>query len=375
MKYLIIGAGAAGASAAKEILKNRKEEDQIKIFTDENYSFYYRPRLIECLSGEVKVEDIIINDQQWFAENDIDLHLGEKITEIDTETKTVKSDQGNYNYDKLLLANGSHCFVPPFSGVELENIFTLRTAADLKKINQAAENANKAVVVGGGLLGLEIAYNFAKAGLDTTVLEVAPYLLPMQLDKKGGDLLEKKLRENNVKVVTDASTKGFEGEKNVEKVILEEQEIEADLVLISTGVRSNTSLVENLEIEKDKGIKVDSRMQTSIPDVYAAGDVAEFEGKFYGIWPPSLKQGRVAGTVMSGGESEFEGYVPSHKLKVAGINVVSLGELNKDENYEEEILEDNNNYIKVIKDKGKKIGAIVVGQYSDQNKILADVKK
>ena len=375
MKYLIIGAGAAGASAAKEILKNRKEEDQIKIFTDENYSFYYRPRLIECLSGEVKVEDIIINDQQWFAENDIDLHLGEKITEIDTETKTVKSDQGNYNYDKLLLANGSHCFVPPFSGVELENIFTLRTAADLKKINQAAENANKAVVVGGGLLGLEIAYNFAKAGLDTTVLEVAPYLLPMQLDKKGGDLLEKKLRENNVKVVTDASTKGFEGEKNVEKVILEEQEIEADLVLISTGVRSNTSLVENLEIEKDKGIKVDSRMQTSIPDVYAAGDVAEFKGKFYGIWPPSLKQGRVAGTVMSGGEAEFEGYVPSHKLKVAGINVVSLGELNKDENYEEEILEDNNNYIKVIKDKGKKIGAIVVGQYSDQNKILADVKK
>ena len=375
MKYLIIGAGAAGASAAKEILKNRKEEDQIKIFTDENYSFYYRPRLIECLSGEVKVEDIIINDQQWFAENDIDLHLGEKITEIDTETKTVKSDQGNYNYDKLLLANGSHCFVPPFSGVELENIFTLRTAADLKKINQAAENANKAVVVGGGLLGLEIAYNFAKAGLDTTVLEVAPYLLPMQLDKKGGDLLEKKLRENNVKVVTDASTKGFEGEKNVEKVILEEQEIEADLVLISTGVRSNTSLVENLEIEKDKGIKVDSRMQTSIPDVYAAGDVAEFKGKFYGIWPPSLKQGRVAGTVMSGGEAEFDGYVPSHKLKVAGINVVSLGELNKDENYEEEILEDNNNYIKVIKDKGKKIGAIVVGQYSDQNKILADVKK
>lgn len=375
MNHLIIGAGAAGVSAAKEILKNRSEDDQIKIFTDENYSFYYRPRLIECLSGEVEVEEIIINDQQWFAENDIDLHLEEKIMEIDTEAKTVKSDQGVYNYDKLLLANGSHCFVPPFSGVELENIFTLRTAADLKKINQAAEKAKKAVVVGGGLLGLEIAYNFAKAGLDTTVLEVAPYLLPMQLDKKGGDLLEKKLKENNVKVVTDASTKGFEGEQRVEKVILEEQEIEADLVLISTGVRSNTSLVENLEIEKDKGIKVDSRMQTSIPDIYAAGDVAEFDGKFYGIWPPSLEMGRVAGTVMSGGEAEFEGYVPSHKLKVAGINVVSLGELNKDDNYEEEIIEDNDSYIKVIKEDGMRIGALIVGQYSEQNKILADVKK
>lgn len=375
MNYVIIGAGAAGVSAAKEILKNRKENDRISIFTDENYPFYYRPRLIECLSGEVEVEEIIINDQKWFEENDIDLHLSEKITKVDPENKLVISKEGQYSYDKLLLANGSHCFVPPFSGVELENIFTLRTAADLKTINQAAEKAKKAVVVGGGLLGLEIAYNFARAGLDTTVLEVAPYLLPMQLDKKGGDLLEKKLKENNVKVITDASTKGFAGEETVEKVILEEQEIEADLVLISTGVRSNTSLVENLAIEKNKGVVVDSRMQTSNPDIYAAGDVAEFKDKVYGIWPPSLAQGRVAGTVMSGAEAEFDGYVPSHKLKVAGINVVSLGELNKDGEYEEEILADNDNYVKVIKDDEEKIGALIVGQYPEQNQILADVKR
>lgn len=375
MDYLIIGAGAAGVSAAKEILKNRKSEDRISIFTDEKYPFYYRPRLIECLSGEVEVEDIIINDQQWFADNNIDFHLNEKIIEIDSQNKFIKSKKNKYSYDKLLLAHGSHCFVPPFSGVELDNIFTLRTAADLKEINQAAEKAKKAVVVGGGLLGLEIAYNFAKAGLDTTVLEVAPYLLPMQLDKKGGDLLEDKLKQNNVKVVTDASTKGFKGEQTVEKVILEDQEIEADLVLISTGVRSNTSLVENLEINKNRGVIVSSRMETSNPDIYAAGDVAEFNDKIYGIWPPSLAQGRVAGTVMSGGEAEFDGYVPSHKLKVAGINVVSLGELNKEGEYEEEILEDNENYVKVIKNNDEKTGALIVGQYAEQNQILADIKR
>jgi nitrite reductase (NADH) large subunit len=375
MDYLIIGAGAAGVSAAKEILKNRKSEDRISIFTDENYPFYYRPRLIECLSGEVEVEDIIINDQQWFADNNIDFHLDEKIIEIDSQNKFIKSEKNKYSYDKLLLAHGSHCFVPPFSGVELDNIFTLRTAADLKEINQAAEKAKKAVVVGGGLLGLEIAYNFAKAGLDTTVLEVAPYLLPMQLDKKGGDLLEDKLKQNNVKVVTDASTKGFKGEQTVEKVILEDQEIEADLVLVSTGVRSNTSLVESLEINKNRGVIVNSRMETSNPDIYAAGDVAEFNDKIYGIWPPSLAQGRVAGTVMSGGEAEFDGYVPSHKLKVAGINVVSLGELNKEGEYNEEILEDNENYVKVIKNNDGKIGALIVGQYAEQNQILADIKR
>jgi len=375
MNYLIIGAGAAGVSAAKEILKNKKDDDRLFVFTDENYPFYYRPRLIECLSGEVEVEEIIINDQDWFEKNDIDLHLNEKITEVDAENKLVISKDGRYSYDKLLLANGSYCFVPPFSGVDLKNIFTLRTAADLKTINQAAEKAKKAVVVGGGLLGLEIAYNFARAGLDTTVLEVAPYLLPMQLDKKGGDLLEKKLKANNVKVVTDASTKGFAGQQVVEKVILENQEIEADLVLISTGVRSNTSLVENLDIDKNKGVKIDSRMQTSNPDIYAAGDVAEFNDRVYGIWPPSLAQGRVAGTVMSGGEAEFDGYVPSHKLKVAGINVVSLGELNKEGEYDEEILTDNDTYVKVIKNEGEKIGALIVGQYSEQNQILADVKR
>ena len=375
MNYLIIGAGAAGVSAAKEILKNKKETDQISIFTDENYPFYYRPRLIECLSGEVEVEEIIINNEQWFKDNGIDLHLNEKITGVDSENKKIKSTEGSYSYDKLLLANGSHCFVPPFSGVDLENIFTLRTASDLKTINKAAEKAKKAVVVGGGLLGLEIAYNFAKAGLDTTVLEVAPYLLPMQLDKKGGDLLEKKLKENDVKVVTDASTKGFVGKQAVEKVILEEQDIEADLVLISTGVRSNTALVENLAIEKNRGVVVDEKMQTSNPDIFAAGDVAEYDNTVYGIWPPSLAQGRVAGRVMSGEEAVFEGYVPSHKLKVAGINVVSLGELNKEGKFEEEVLKDDDIYVKVIKNNGQKIGALIVGQYSEQNQLLADIKR
>jgi len=374
MKYTIVGAGAAGVSAAKEILKNRKEDDQISIFTDEAYGFYYRPRLIECLSGEVEVEEIIIHDQNWFADHDIDLHLEEKIVDIDPTNKKIISKKGSYSYDKLLLANGSHPFVPPFSGVELDNVFTLRTAEDLKTINKRAENSEKAVVVGGGLLGLEIAYNFAKAGLDTTVLEVAPYLLPMQLDKRGGDLLQQKLEKNNVKVMTDASTKGFAGTDKVEKVILADQEIAADIVLVSTGIRSNISLVEDYPIISNRGIIVNEKMETSVKDIYAAGDIAEFEEKVYGIWPPSLKQGQTAGANMSGQNNEFEGFVPSHKLKVAGINVVSIGELNEDNNYQEEVLEDNQCYVKVIKEGSSKIGAVIVGDYGEQNSLLSEIK-
>lgn len=375
MNYVIIGASAAGASAAKEIAKNRDESDQILIFTDEAYPFYYRPRLIECLSGEVEVEDIIINDAEWFAEHDIDLHLSEKITEIDLENSLIKSAKNSYQYDKLLFANGSTCFVPPFSGVELDNIFTLKKAADLKEINAAAQQAKKVVVVGGGLLGLEMAYNFNKAGLETTVLEVADYLLPMQLDEKAGDLLESKLQKNNIKVITGAKTKGFTGKKKVEKVILENEEIAADLVLISTGIKCDTSLVEDLDIKTNKGIVVNDKLETSFPNVYAAGDLAEYDNQIYGIWPPALEQGRIAGQVMSGLESEFTGYVPSHRLKVAGINVVSIGNLNKDGNYQEKVLLDDDNYVKVIADNDQKIGAIIVGQYSEQNKLLAEIKK
>ena len=375
MNYLIVGAGAAGISAVKEILKNRNKDDQISIFTDESYPFYYRPRLIECLSGEVDVEDIIIHDEKWFKEKDIDLHLEEKIIKIDSNNKLIKSEKGSYKYDKLLLANGSHPFVPPFSGVELDNIFTLRTAEDLKTINKAAEKAQDAVVVGGGLLGLEIAYNFAKAGLKTTVLEVEPYLLPMQLDIKAGRLLKKKIENDKLYVNCNAKTVGFAGLNKVNKVILENKQLDCDIAIISTGIRSNISLIEDCDIEVNRGIKVDKQMRSCQEDIFAAGDIAEYNDKIYGIWPPSIKQGQVAGAVMSGQEASFEGYIPSHKLKVAGINVVSIGELNKEGDYQSEILQDDDSYVKVIKDGENIIGAIIVGQYEAENELLAKIKK
>ncbi|MCC3143764.1 FAD-dependent oxidoreductase [Halanaerobium sp. Z-7514] len=374
MDYLIVGAGAAGVTAAKEILKNRKAGDQISIFTDEGYPFYYRPRLIDCLSGEVEVEDIIIHNQKWFEDNDIDLHLEEKIIEVDSSKKLIKSKKASYQYDKLLLANGSHPFVPTFSGAELDNIFSLRTAEDLKTINKAAEKAKSAVVVGGGLLGLEIAYNLVKRNLKTRVLEVAPYLLPMQLDQKAGKLLQKKIENEYLAVTCSAKTVGFAGLNKVNKVILENDQLEAELVLISTGIRANTKLLENCNLEVNRAIKVDQKMQSSQEDIFAAGDIAEFKEKLYGIWPPSIQQGKVAGAVMSGREASFEGYIPTHKLKVAGINVVSVGELNKEGNYQSEVLLDNQNYVKVIKSGQDIIGAIIVGQYEAEKELIAEIK-
>jgi len=377
MKYLIIGAGAAGISAVKEILKNRDEDDKITVITKEDYPFYYRPRLIEYLSGEVDEEEIIINDKEWFENNDINLKLSEEVTEVDFDNKKVISDKSTYSYDKLLLANGAHSFRPPIKGVNKKNVFTLRNLSDAKKITNKCKNAKKAIVVGGGLLGVESASNLKKSGLDVTVVERTEWCLNKQLDEKGGKLLIEILkREKGLKFVLDATTEEFLGNDKVEAVLMGDgDKLKTDIVLLSTGVRSNTELFEDTELEIKRAVDVNEYMETNLDDVYAAGDIAEYNGNFYGIWLPSMKMGQTAGKNMSGERQEFPGVVSSHTLKVAGVNVVSAGNLDPDNELEHEIEEKQRGYKRVIRNKeGRAVGLIIVGQFEDQDKLLAEVK-
>ncbi|MFP4017412.1 MAG: NAD(P)/FAD-dependent oxidoreductase [Halanaerobiales bacterium] len=378
MDYLVIGAGVAGISAVREIIKDRNEKDNITVITDESYPFYYRPRLIECLSGEVDIEDIVIHDQKWFEKNDVDLRLNERAKRIIVDEKKVTTDKGNYSYDKLLIANGAHCFVPPIKGKEKDNVFALRDAADVERIRQSAEKAEKAVVVGGGLLGLESAYNLMKSGLDMTVIEIMPRLLPMQLDKKAADVLRSSLEDKGLNFHINTQVDSFLGDEKIEAVKLNSGEvIDADLVLISAGIRPNLALVEGIDdIELNRGIDVNVYMETGLEDVYAAGDIAEYQGRVYGIWAPSQKEGQVAGLNMLGRKTEFNPPVPAHKLKVVGIDVVSAGELDFDLHYDYDEEIDSDRYRKVIYDnEGNPIGIIVVGDFEDTSKILSAIKK
>ncbi len=377
MRYLIIGAGVAGISAVREIIKNRKVNDSITVITDESYPFYYRPRLIECLSGEVDIEDIIIHDQDWFVNNDINLKLEETVESILSINKKVITNKDEYNYDKLLIANGAHCFVPPIKGKDMKNVFALRDAADVKQICQAAEKLEKAVVVGGGLLGLESAYNLKKAGLDVTVVEIMPRLLPMQLDDDAAELLMSLLKNKGLEFYIDTQVDSFLGDKKVNGVKLKSDKvIDADLVLVSAGIRPNTSLVqENDGIKINKGIVVNQYMETGLNGVYAAGDIAEYQGSVYGIWAPSQQQGKIAGLNMTGEKTAFDPPVPSHKLKVVGINVVSAGELDFDLQYKYEQETNTEKYRKVVYDENNNpIGTIVVGDFEDTNKIVSAIK-
>lgn len=375
MEYLVIGSGVAGISAVKELIKGISENDKITVVSDEKYPFYYRPRLIEYLSGEVEIDDIIINDKDWFDKNNVDLNLEERVIDILPKKNKVISQKNTYTYDKLLLANGAHSFVPPIEGADNENVFTLRKAEDAEEIFKAATNSKEAIVIGGGLLGLESAYNLSQAGLKVTVMERGNYLLNRQLDKEGAKTLQNLLEKKGLNFVLNASTKKIvKIQDGLEVLINEKGKYSTDLVLLSTGVRSNISLVSDTSIKVNKGIIVNEKMETNIENIYAAGDVAECNGRVYGIWPPSMKQGKVAGKNLLDIHDKFEGFVSSYSLKVAGVSLVSKGIID-DNNYETEVIKDKEKYKKIVKKKDKIIGVILIGKFDNKNEIINKVEE
>lgn len=380
MKYLVIGSGVAGISAVKEINRVKDEDIDITIISKEKDPFYYRPRLIECLSGDISVEDIIINDRDWFEKNDIELFLGEKVIDVNFEEKYVITDnKKEFSYDKLLLAQGASSFIPPINGVDLDGVYALRNGEDAREIYEHIESCKKAVVIGGGLLGLESAYNMIKAGLEVTVIEKADHLLQRQLDSAAGDKLKLILEDKHgFNFYLDSGVGKISGNEYVEEVELSDgTKIPADLILFSTGINPNTEIVEDSGLEINRGVIVDNKMSTNIPDVYAAGDVAEYNGNIYGIWAPSMEEGRVAGKVMVGKDAEFTGFVPSHTLKVADVNVVSIGVLSEGENISSDtIVDDEKTYCRIFKDENEDtVGAIIVGKYENENSLIKGIKK
>jgi nitrite reductase (NADH) large subunit len=209
-------------------------------------------------------------------------------------------------YDRLLLATGADCFVPPFAGHDLPGVFTVRTILDVDRLRYEAERVKTAAVIGGGLLGLEMASALAYLGLEVTVVEVQPWLLPRQLDRQRGDLLQLMLENAGLKFRIEADVDKVMGKDGAEAVRLSGgEEIPASVVLVSAGIRPRVELAESAGLRVEEGIVVDDHAATSAEGVYAAGDCAEHRGRIYGIWPAAEAQGRVAGTVMAGGDEAF----------------------------------------------------------------------
>lgn len=372
--YIIIGCGVAGISAAVNIRK-LDPTGNITIFSDESYPFYARIRLPEIIAGEINPEGLIIYSPDWYTQNKIELHLNEPIIEFDPQNNQITSIKGHrYSYDYLLLATGSHPQLPPIDGLDKEGVFTLRSIKDALTIKEYAKKSRKAILIGGGLLGLEAGNGLRKAGLEVKVIEFFPRLLPRQMDIPGAEILKKQMEEMRFHFYLDAKTKEILGDKRVEGALLSDgQKIEGDLVLISAGITIKPFL--NIDLKLKKGVIVDDRMRTSIDNIYAAGDLVEHRGIFYGIWPASQQQGVAAGINMAGGDKIYEGTVPSNTLKVVGIDLVSAGEIDVEGKYNSLIKKDTEKYIyrKLVMKDEVPVGCILLGDITDKKKFLTAI--
>jgi NAD(P)H-nitrite reductase large subunit len=376
--YLIIGNGVAGDAAAETIRKH-DPEGRIVVFSRESRPFYYVPALPEYLAGDKTADQIIIHPQSWYDQRRIELHLATRVTQIDTAGKLVETDKGErFPYDKLLLATGGNSFIPPMQGVDSPGVFTLRTLADADRIKQAATGATTAVLIGGGLLGLEAGNGLRKLGLKIVVVEFFPRLLPRQMDAPGATILQRQMEDMGFSFFLGAKTREIALNPAGLTVSLESGEkIRGDLVLISAGVRPDLSLAQALGLEIDKGVRVDDTMKTSRDGIYAAGDLVEHRGRFYGIWPAAQAQGTVAGAVMAGQAAKYEGTLPSNVLKVVGIDLVAAGDIDADGKLAAIVHRDEakKTYRKLVIQDNFLVGAILLGDIRGSAEIQAAIQK
>lgn len=366
--YAIIGLGVTGVTAAK-IIRELDPTGEIHIFSEETTLYYPRPKLFEVIREEVKARDLYFYDSIWYEERNIKLHLGTKIRKIDKKEHLLLTDLGGtFAYDKLLIANGASSFKPPIDGVYKEGVFTLRNLNDAFKIKRHSfliGNGKPVVVIGGGVLGLEAAYSFMKNKLKPVVLEGRSYLLPAQLDEDGAKILKKILTNWGIGIMENAAVERIEGADVVNRVLLKDGTVlPAEMVLLSTGVIPNSNLLELSNLPFKRGAIVNSYMMVD-EDIFAAGDVAEFNGTIYGIIPPAIEQATIAAKNMVNlGSAEYKGSTRSNTLKVVGLDLTSVGLVNpKEDGYEEIRASDEaqNKYRKVVLKNNKVVGVIILG--------------
>jgi nitrite reductase (NADH) large subunit len=373
MKYLIIGNGVAGTTAAANIRK-LDSEGSITILTDEALPFYSRIRLIEHLAKEVDDQGLVIFRSEWYESHDIVLHLNTTATDIRKDEKqVVTSNDEVFDYDRLLIATGGFSFVPPIQGADKPGVFTLRNLQDSQRILQYAENARNVLLIGGGVLGLEAGNSLRKTGHTVTVVEFFPRLLPRQMDPAGAEVLREQMESMGFTFHLDARSKQILGDERVTGLLLEDgTEINADLIIVSAGVRPMADLAIKLGLEIHKGLVVNDKMETRIPDVYAAGDLIEHRERFYGIWHAAQKQGEVAGINMTGGDAVYEGTTISNVLKVVGIDLATAGDIDAEGRLESIVFRDKDSYIYkklVIKDDVL-TGCILYGDITGYQRFL-----
>lgn len=376
-KLVVIGNGMAGCRAVSDILARDPDRYEITIFGSEPRVNYDRIMLSPVLAGEKSFDDIIINDAAWYADNGITLHSGDPVASIDREEKLVRSWGGlEVSYDRLLIATGSDPIMIPVPGHELDGVVTFRDLDDVNKMIAAADKGGRAVVIGGGLLGLEAAHGLTLRGMDVTVIHLATTLMERQLDEAAGFLLRTELERRGQIVMTEANTKSImdDGTGHVEAVQLADgRVIGADIVVMAVGIRPNAKLAVDAGLEVGRGIIVDDNMVTSDPAILAVGECVEHRGMCYGLvaplWDMCKALARFLTEVPEAEAQGFQGAALSTRLKVSGIDLFSAGDFSGGPDVDDIVLRDaaRGVYKRLLVKKDKLIGAVLYGDTADGN--------
>jgi nitrite reductase (NADH) large subunit len=385
-KLVVVGSGMAATRTVEHLLTIAPDRYDISIYGAEPHPNYNRILLSPVLAGEMTMSDIVLNDRDWYRARGIQLHTGVKIAAIDRARREVVTEAGaRERYDRLLLATGSMPFRLPIPGIDLNGVIAYRDIADTEAMIAAAKASRHAVVIGGGLLGLEAANGLKSRGMDVTVLHVMPWLMERQLDHTAAVMLQQSLEARGIRFMMGAQTTQISGNNGrVNGVKLKSgEELPADLVVMAVGIRPNVALAEEAGLRVNRGIVVDDTMQTFDPRIYAVGECVAHRGVGYGLVAPLYEMAKVAAAHLAhAGITYYAGSVVSTKLKVTGIDLFSAGEFMGGEGCEEVVLRDRRKsiYKKLVLRNDKLVGGVLVGdtahstRYLDMIRLGTDVR-
>ena len=371
LKLVLIGNGLAGMRCLEDLLDMAPDRYDVTVIGEEPWGNYNRIMLSPVLSGEKTIEDIMLHPHAWYSDKGIKFIADDPAIKIDRTRKTVHTEKGEtVDYDRLIIATGSKPFIPPVQGVDLKGVISFRDIYDVNTMIKYCETKKNAVVIGGGLLGLEAAYGLKQRGMNVTVLHLMDRIMERQLDGRASRMLRHSIEEKGIKIITEANTEALIGKNgHVSQIRLKDGTLlDADLVVFAVGIRPNITLAQSAGLRCNRGILVNDTMQTFDPSIYAVGECIEHRNQTFGLVEPLWGQAFICATHLAEhGSLTFKSPTVPTQLKVSGVDVFSAGNFEPKEDYEDIILNDEKRHIykRIIIQKDKVIGAVLFGDTED----------
>lgn len=372
LRLVLIGNGLAGMRCLEDLLDMAPDRYEVTVIGEEPWGNYNRIMLSPVLSGEKTIEDIMLHPPKWYGDKGIKFIAGDKAVKIDRPRKVVYTEKGQtVDYDRLILATGSAPFIPPVQGVDLKGVLTFRDIYDVNTMIEYCDSKTNAVVIGGGLLGLEAAYGLKQRGMNVTVLHLMDRIMERQLDGRASQLLRHSIEQKGIHIITEANTEALIGDENghVKQIRLKDGTVlDADLVVFAVGIRPNIALAQSAGLRCNRGVLVNDTMQTFDPSIYAVGECIEHRGQTFGLVEPLWGQAFICATHLAEhGSLTFKAPTVPTQLKVSGVDVFSAGNFEPKDDYEDIILNDEKRqiYKRIIIQSDRVIGAVLFGDTED----------